>query len=178
MAKLARLMQAGPPQRIDPARFADKKERLFGELDVIELSRLDGLLQSKDGKISFELSFDRDEHRRVSISGGFTCILTMRCQRCLLPLNVNVEHSIDIVLIADEDEAKKLPRRQEGLLFTDKMLSLPALIEEELLLALPLAPLHENESCSANSTGKPGIIEERQHPFEVLKDFKTRNTKD
>ncbi len=174
VAKLARLMQAGPPQFIEPARLADKKERFLGELDVIDLHRLNGLLQGKEGKISFELNFDRDERRRISITGGFSSILSMRCQRCLLPLQVNVEHAIDIVLLADEEDAKTLPRGQESLLFTDKMLSLADLIEEELLLALPLAPAHETGACSGGNKEQDGNTEDRQYPFAVLKDFKTK----
>ena len=171
--KLPRLMQAGPPQLIDPARFADKNERIVGDLKVVDLRGLADLVEAKDEKITFELNFDRDQNRRITIAGGFSSELTMRCQRCLLPLKVKVEHVINIALIADEDEAKTLPRCQEGFVITDKTLSLNSLIEEELLLALPLAPLHETSSCSEIGAGIAEVVEERQYPFEMLKDFKT-----
>ena len=94
MAKLPRLMQAGLPQSIDPAHFADTGESISGELSVKDMVRVRDLLNDRDARIFFRLEFTRDAQQRVSIGGDFTSRVEMLCQRCLQPVQVDLEHRL------------------------------------------------------------------------------------
>lgn len=178
VAKLPRLMQAGLPQFIDPARFADNKEDISGTLPIDSMQRLHELLSRKTGLVQFELHFDRDERRRVRLSGQYSASLHMQCQRCLQPLAVNIAGTINVALLADDEEAAMLPREVEPLILTGRELSLPIFFEEELLLGLPLAPNHDSNTCRARVSDNGKDDEKRQRPFAALKDFKPTKSKD
>ena len=178
MAKLPRLMQAGLPQSIDPAHFADTGESISGDLSIKGMERIEELLSDKEARVSFRLEFERDARQRINIRGDFCSTLGMLCQRCLQPVQVDVEHKIATVLITDEAEAATLPKNREGFLLRGKRLALSALIEEELLLALPLAPTHESASCHFVATDKAGHENDTQQPFRVLADMKSKLAKD
>jgi uncharacterized protein len=104
----------------------------------------------------------------------------MECQRCLRAVNVDIEQRVNVCLAADENESTKLPGDVEPILMTSKVLSLISFIEDELLLALPLAPNHDTIDChpKISQISQVSDDKDRQHPFSVLKDFKLKNSKD
>ncbi len=178
MAKLPRLMEQGPPQFVDPKRLAENRDEISGTLDIAEMQRLKGLLSKNTGSVSFELQFDRDGHGRVHVSGHYKTDLCMQCQRCLLPVEVKIDKDVNVTLVADEEEAGKVSRDIEPLVLTDKKLSLLMFFEDELLLAIPLAPNHDTEDCRVEQTNETENRGETQRPFAVLKDLKLKSSKD
>ena len=97
---------------------------------------------------------------------------SMTCQRCLQAFQyaLNVERLF--IFVGDEAAADAYPMEDD--LF-DPLVSSPhfdvlALIEDEILLSLPLVPKHPEASCSTSPL--LGIIEEPENPFKVLKNIK------
>lgn len=171
IAKLARLMSPDLPQHIEPARLADHQESLTGSLGLENMHRLQALVENPDARITFHLTFDRDDSGAVVISGDFSTDLVMRCQRCLEPLAVHLDKTIRIGWINSEAEAEVLPAELEPLLAEDDRIALAQLIEDEVLLGLPMAPLHEPGACAAADLLQE-LTPERENPFAVLKDLK------
>ena len=172
MAKLPRLMQQGPPQLVDPRRLAENRDDISGVLAIAELPRLAELLRDNSGSVQFELYFEKNEQDRVRIFGKFAAELIMECQRCLQAVEVNIAREISVVLISNENEAKSLSNDVEPSLMTGKNLSLPLFFEDELLLAIPLAPSHDSRDCHVAEQQQSGIKNDTHRPFEVLKDLK------
>ena len=172
--KLARLMQHGPPQFIDPLRLAESKEELSGSLSIEGMHRLEHLLSENTASVEFKLRFERDASGRICILGNYSTSLSMQCQRCLQNITVEIEKTIKIGLVKDESEAAMLPRELEPLLLETKVLSLPLLFEDELLLALPLAPNHDNDECHRQESSADESLSEKPNPFAVLKDLKIK----
>ncbi len=170
-------MQSGPSQFIDPGCLADTQDDISGTISIEGMRRLQELLSSNIGLIQYKLLFDKDEQGRIRLSGGYRVTLGMECQRCLQQVDVDIDRSVDVVLLADENEAKTLPGEIEPLIVSAGKLSLQAFFEEELLLALPLAPKHDTKKCHLQ-TQKCTSADDRQHPFRVLKDLKLKNSKD
>ena len=106
----------------------------------------------------------------------------MTCQRCLQPLAVPLAVDRTFRFARDEDEAARLDEEedQEDVLAMTRALDLPALVEDELILALPIVPRHE--TCpqplpwrAETSTPPPGIEATSAapaHPFAVLAKLK------
>lgn len=99
--------------------------------------------------------------------------LPLTCQRCLEAVTVTVEVDRPFHFVADEATAADLDdESEEDVLVLDRAFDLPALIEDELLMALPLVPRHEQ--CP--SEPKLAVVdpdfeaesEAKAHPFAAL----------
>lgn len=173
IAKLARLMSPDLPQYIEPARLADASEVLSGTLDTDDMPRLRAALNEPVAEIRFRLQFDRDERGFITISGEFSTDLVLRCQRCLEALAMSLEKTIGIGWAADRDALQRVPDDLEPLPADEPRIALARLLEEEVLLGLPMAPVHARQACPAS-----GLLEElksdKESPFSVLKDLKLK----
>ena len=181
-------MSAGLPSRFDPQRLAAQDGgaggSLKGELDTSGMLRLTDLMAVKDAvPVSFELKVFRDEARRLIIEGSVSAELACECQRCVEPAVLPVKAEFSLALIKDEDAARNLPAELDPLLVErDHDIDLAALLEDELILALPQIPVHENVAdCGERIQHGREADEEfdggaqRQNPFAVLEKLKNRN---
>jgi uncharacterized protein len=103
--------------------------------------------------------------------------LLMQCQRCLTPVLETVEAERSFRFVADEATAAALDdEAEEDILVISRDFDALALIEDELILSLPLVPLHEVCPQSVPmSAVDPEFLEaaERPNPFGVLAGLKT-----
>ena len=170
VAKLARLMP-GLPQFVEPLRLAETRETLSGEVPPGEMKRLAGILLEQGTPVRFSLEFLHDERGDPCIRGEFSTALTMRCQRCLEPVTLEVAGPIDVVLVTEEKDAERLPAGVEPVLLHDRKLQLAGFLEDEVLLALPFSPAHPAGECAAIEPGAKaaGSV---SNPFSALADLK------
>jgi uncharacterized protein len=152
--------------------------RTFQEaLPIASMTRLRELLAGDEGKADVELEFGRDEFGTAYLDVRVQAPLTLICQRSLEPFVLPVTVDSRLGLIRDESEESGLPPGSEPLLVADDgHLRLADVIEDELLLALPLIPVNPDSTLPDDVTG-PGpeeISEERRtdNPFAVLRELK------
>ncbi len=177
------------PISIDPVRFSKAKRVCHGRVKLSELPRLlESLAPGAEEKIvEAEMGFSVDEESRVVIEIKVKTVLLLVCQRCLghFELPVIIQHLL--APVQGFDEAEKLPTHLDPCWLKEGVVSPLELVEEELLLAIPLVPMHDEKECenagilehlafetqrsfSAESAGK----EPRNlaNPFSVLSDLK------
>ena len=160
-----------PPELhlINPVQLAEKQERLTGTIPLSALQRIREVLHDDKGSIKFELHFGKDEQGVIFIQGKFSVSLKIKCQRCLQPMELPLQGQICLGII-NRNVARNLSDRYEPLTLNDNEISLETLLEEEILLALPIAPVHERERCKGSR-----IVEEyrpeHDSPFAVLKNL-------
>jgi uncharacterized metal-binding protein YceD (DUF177 family) len=88
----------------------------------------------------------------------------------------SLERVSRVALIASEDEAGRVPLEREPVLAAGGQISIGELLTEELLLLLPIVPLHEERECAS----KPAAAErargsdETHRPFAYLADMMKR----
>ena len=94
----------------------------------------------------------------------------LQCQRCLLPLDDAVHVDRHFRFVADEDTAAALDDETEDeVLALPRTLNLRDLVEDEMLLALPLVPRHEVcPEAIPMQFGDVEIVEENANPFASL----------
>jgi len=96
--------------------------------------------------------------------------VVLQCQRCLLPLDEAVHVDRHFRFVADEETAAALDDEiEDEVLALPKTLNLRDLVEDEMLLALPLVPRHD--VCPEKVTlqfGDVEEVEEKAHPFASL----------
>jgi uncharacterized protein len=152
---------------IDSVDFARKGEEIRGEIAVSELSRLSNLLAKSDGTLTYIVRGNQDADRNmleVSLRGG----CTLRCQRCLGEMDYPVNQTTRLWLLPadrlDEDEEDD----EIDTIEADPRLDVQALIEDELLLDMPFAPMHPEGECA------PAIsdLQQKVSPFAVLAGLK------
>ena len=164
-------MPPRPPQFIEPARLADEAQTISGRLGIDGMQRLQALVSEPEAEVEFSLGFTRDERGFIVISGEFATKLILRCQRCLEPLPVSLQKAIRIGWVTGVDDVSRLPADLEPMLAPGPRIALTDLIEEEILLGLPLAPVHAEQECPATNLMQT-FKEKKDSPFAALKDMK------
>lgn len=152
---------------IDSLDFAHHGEELRGEVPVAELPRLKDMLAVPEGKISYELRglYDKDGKPQLELSLEGLCIL--RCQRCLEGLNFPIKLISRLRLVSDSDESD-IDDDEMDSIPADKHLDVLSLLEEEMLLSLPIAPKHATGECQFAAEG----LARPENPFAVLAGLK------
>ena len=166
---------------IDALVFAASGDRLTGRMPVSRLERLADLLVENTGwldcevrGIVFEGAHAGEPGLWLRVSGS----LTMRCQRCLAEVTVDCAIDRQLLLIAATAAEADWP---EDELEADEYDAIPAardmsvlsLVEDEVLLALPIVPRHAD--CMLPNTVGASDTAEREgqaSPFAVLADLK------
>ena len=153
--------------------------RLFeGALPVAAMSRLCELLASSDGKVQFALDFGHDEMGTDYVDVRAEAALTLICQRTLEPFVLPVAVHTRLGLIRQERDEAGLPPDCEPLLVPEDGRLNPAdVMEDELLLALPLVPVNPDSSLPDEVTGHepeefPADERRSDNPFAVLRELK------
>lgn len=146
-----------------------------GWVALRRMERLAGSLCDAQGRVDVELHFGRDAQRIPFVQGRVQARLTMICQRCLEPMEVRIERDLLLALVRSEAETGRLPGKYEPLLVTPEPMAVAGIVEDELLLALPIVPLHAaGEPCRVRTPYRAdddGVAQAR-HPFAVLERLK------
>lgn len=166
------------PESLDAWRMVSARRSFEGTLPIATMSRLCEALAGSDGVVKFELDFGRDNLGISYVDVRAQADLLLTCQRTLEPfvLPVSVETRLGLIK-AERDEAG-LPEDCEPLLMAEDGRMHPAdVIEDELLLALPLVPVNPESSLADEVTGPESDDEvdddgRAENPFAVLRDLK------
>lgn len=161
------------PNLIDPEVFAAEQQKLQGSF---LLEELDGRVSAheypanKQSRIEFTLQGGRDRWQRLFLDLRIQADMPLLCQRCITPMPFDLDESSRIVLFTDEeslDEAMLADEELEGMLLTPE-LDVRELVEDQILMALPAAPRHEE--CGNVSLEK--VNQDKPNPFAVLAGLK------
>lgn len=147
-----------------------------GTLPIAAMSRLSEVLASTDGELQFELDFGRDELGISYVDVRVRASLPLICQRTLEPFVLPVAVDTRLGLIRQERDEAGLPPDCEPLLVAEDGRLNPAdVMEDELLLALPLVPVNPDASLPDEVTGQdpdPAGEGRSENPFAVLRELK------
>ncbi len=165
---------------IDPFRFATEARTLSGKVEVAELSRLKGSLADLDGVLSWRFEgwlansvlSGKDEPRLMLAIDGR---LNLRCQRCLSGFDwpLAVATVLQPVRAGQQIPDEELEDDEIDAIEVEEGLDVMALLEEEILLALPLAPRHEKCDSPRASNGAG-----EESPFAALASLRGSNRAD
>lgn len=155
------------PERIDIARLADSEATLEGSVPVERFARLADQLASREGAVEATLRFGREDGREV-IRGRIAGCLTLVCQRCLGGVEVPVAAQLDLVRVASDAAAAEVEGAHDPFVAPTREVALAELVEDELILALPLVPVHEGDARCAPRTAAVGEDPRRDNPFAAL----------
>lgn len=157
---------------INSIEFSRKALEIRDTIAASRFQRLSDILVSSENMLDYHLIGSSSREGEPLLQLYVRGCLQLRCQRCLEPLDTKLDIASDFFIVSDESA---IPSSEEegddkDYLVADAQLQVLSLIEDELLLALPLAPMHETEHCSAGNRLnelKPA------NPFAILEALKT-----
>ena len=171
------------PEHLDVANFAAQGGELSGYWPLRSLERLYGVTDKQAGvnaedEVSWHLCGEvrraRASDKEIWLTVKAEAKVRLQCQRCLQPMLVTLRSNSDIRFVAGEEQAAALDEESdEDVLALSRSLDAKSLIEDELLLALPLVPKHD--SCPEPLIAPTNEVEESQqpHPFAALAKLKS-----
>jgi uncharacterized protein len=161
--------------RIDCVRLADGAVSLQRAYSLGTLPRLRDLLADDSGMLRAEFAFAKAESGRAGVKVTVTAEPRLVCQRCLQGFDLPVTAKSEIEF-AEEEEASPTPDSERDLYVAEHgQVSLRDLAEEELLLALPFAPVCSAPQLCGNApllaTEPTVATEETVRPFSALQEL-------
>jgi uncharacterized protein len=130
---------------IDGLEFARTGSKLQGAWPVSGFARLRDGLQEDSGTLEYELLGIPQERGRPALRLKVSGALQLVCQRCLGALEYPLHIDVALHLAATQAEMDAEPLEAEGpeQIVAGREMPVRELVEDEILLALPLAPRHE-----------------------------------
>jgi uncharacterized protein len=167
------------PLRLDVAAFAEAGGRLEGDWPLTSLERLaeSAAAEAPPGDADRVCWSARGEARAVRggpaqiwLHLGASTQLALQCQRCLQPVAVALAVERSFQFVPGEDAAATLDAESEDdVLALTRSLDLRELVEDELLLNLPLVPRHADCVAPHVPAGAHDVEPEpAPHPFAAL----------
>lgn len=166
------------PREIDPWKLADKGAKITGSIPLAGMRRLNEIQAPQKNEVNFILEFCIDPQGVVYLQGHIDAKAILQCQRCLELYEQHISAEFLLSPVTNDKEAAKLPAPYEALLVENNMVELAVVIEDEILLNLPIIAKHVPEDCSVAevySNGPEGceFVEEKANPFKILANLKT-----
>jgi len=173
------MTEAQIPAYVDVRKVFDQEAEFSGPVGLERLPRFSDCLASTKCQVWANLRFCTDTGRRV-ILGNISTNAEVSCQRCLEPVSIELADEIKLAVLDSEEQLETLEEHWEPWIIEDPRIQLASLVEEQLMLCLPLVSYHPYPNCvdalgyqkpeSAVDTGDQEAGAE--NPFAVLKALK------
>jgi uncharacterized protein len=147
------------PGTIDVKKFFSRRSQLTSVLPRQSLKRLGQYLHETDAEngdeIEVKLDFIQDDEGRFILGGAIQGNILLSCQRCLQAAEYKLDSDFSIQIV---DELKAAGDRElaedelDVAVSVDGKLDLLALIEDEVILSLPLVIYHDDKDCNQKLT--------------------------
>lgn len=165
------------PKWIEPRKMAEKGIEVAGSLQIAELTRLTACLASADGVANVKIMFALDVQGTPFMKGQLHTEVWLLCQRCMEPYQQVIDIEFILSPVTNDKEAAMLPNPYEPLLVENTVVELAAIVEDEILLSLPMIAMHRPENCiimlsESNHDSERASTSERVNPFAVLASLK------
>ncbi len=161
------------PQHINMLRLSEHAANFHGSLLIKDMQRLAPSLYSDEGAVIVDLSLGTDEEGTRFCRVQLKTDVILQCQRCMEPFTYGIMSDFLHGMVSSEREAEALATHYEPVIVQDGMLIVQDMIEDELILKMPIVPMHPDLECKVKlpvvdaSWAKEG--EDGQGPFKVLK---------
>ncbi len=169
------------PENISLSKWEDSGFEWQGEVNPVSFERLAALLTSEHEQTNLSLKtnlYRRNDvlHLAFEVDGE----VWLTCQRCLQPVATELTDDFDIALLEEDSKSNSVNEEQDYLILEEvvdnqtpeRLLPLKKLIEDELILMMPLAPKHDDCEMSIEQFGELPEEEESENPFAALSALK------
>ena len=159
------------PARVNHRKLATEKRKIEGTLSPKSLERLNDAVMGVNGEVEVSLSFRRGRNRSGLMVGSATARVLLECQNCMNEFEFVLEATYRHNLVQDEEQLAALEEDLDGIVCPSEMVQIAELVEDELLLALPMVPRHEDGQCPSEDDQLDDYQAEDSEAGETYKPF-------
>ena len=134
------------PTRLDPEVMADQNRKCVGFVPAKGMLRLKNTVITMEPMVAASLQFSRGLYGLPRVTGRIKHTLGLRCERCLDEVVIAIDQAIEVFIKPESEPLLDISDNLEFYEYPGKSLQLADLIEEELLLTIPLVPKHQDIS--------------------------------
>lgn len=137
----------GIPLRVKASQAVSRHAAFTGSVPLAKLPRLAATLADPVGELHVELQATRDDEGQDWLHGEIRGRLPLTCQRGLHAFDWELDVALSLALVDSEADEQKLLKDSEAYRVEDDQLPLRDLVEDEVLLALPMTPRCNDPDC-------------------------------
>ncbi len=165
-----------PLKEFNPERCQRERHEYSGEVLITDLPRVLEVAASGKGELFVDMKFALEKGGVVIILLEIKGSVELICQRTLEPFMQEVVNEVELAAVQSEKQMEFLSSHYEPILMNEGWLDSKEIIEEEVLLALPVVAKsilsdcdlnHDQAYCSA-SKSQGDIAPVKENPFAVL----------
>lgn len=161
---------------LDAFEFCRQKQAREETVAVAELSRLVEDCADDSGEVHWQLQGGMHANGYPQWKLGVQAQVQLMCQRCLTPFAFDVDSHTTLILARDDEKADEMEVELEDesldVIVASRAFNILEMIEDEMLLALPQAPRHQQCAESALPSEAGDESDETELPFSGLKGLK------
>lgn len=168
------------PVSVDPVKSAQKQLTYKGLVPAGKMQRLGEALINTPQDIAVSLRFDIDQQRVSFFAGHAEVTVDVICQRCNQPMQIHLSSDFAYAPITKRQTEENLPEAYEPVELNELgEVMLHDIVEDELLLTMPIVTMHSHENCEVDRDAMtfgdlPPEAEEKANPFAVLQGLKRK----
>ncbi len=158
--------------KLDLFEFARQQQTASGDVALANLMRID--TPDRNGGLAWRASGStHGRHGGLRLDLAIDGDVVLTCQRCLQPMTESLRLRPKFLIAGDEEAADRLDQDDEfDVVVGSPTFDLDQLIEDEVILALPIAPRH---AVCPGDAKTPSSGAGRPSPFAALAGLKTSN---
>lgn len=170
-------MQNRLPLTIDPNKAAQKRLDYIGIYLAKNMKRLAESVGNVNSDIACSLSFGIDERGLAFFDIDAKVSVSLVCQRCFELFATEIHVNNRFSPVKSETQAETLPEYYEPAITNEfGEVDMLATVEDEIILALPIAPVHDTQHCEVSEAdfvfGEIPLEDEKPNPFAILASLK------
>ncbi|MCC2657700.1 MAG: hypothetical protein K0Q76_2808 [Panacagrimonas sp.] len=162
------------PAQVSASRAVAREERYAGPVDPAGLDRL---AEFEPRDISAELQVRVDVGRQGWLEGQVSGCLHLECRVCSERFAWSLNAPVRLALAMNEEQEERLMEQGEPVLVREDCLPLHQIVEDEVLLALPMmprCPTCENARPPEGADAAPDPVD-KPSPLAALKNLKLKH---
>jgi uncharacterized protein len=159
---------------LHPERLGAKPIEFAGTFTPAQLDRLEDSLANGEGQLRYRITAGLDKQRRKVVSCIIEGFVFLTCQTTLEAFRHGISISDRLVLVDDESQLPPVEAEsdEEDYLVADEPLDIRDLVEDAVLLALPMVPRKPGLEGAQGGAGEPEAA--KASPFAALAELRKR----
>ena len=169
-------MLTGPiPERVDHRKLANQAGLIEGSLPIQCFHRFGEMLVEGGGEVRLRLEFSKGDFGSTSVNGSAATEVCLICQNCMQQFIRSVTCDLALQIVSDESKLERLAEVGDVIVMPDKVISLAELVEDDLILAMPMISRHEEGQCPVTDYEQEEIVlpdvKEEQNTYRPFADL-------
>lgn len=162
---------------LEARKLAFQNAKIKGQLSSQQLQRLSDAVVGDFSPISCEMTFYREADGHAMIRGHMAGKVNLTCERCLEPVEHVIDTSFEVRPVLTDAQAQQHQKDVDIVMLNEEgTLDALAMLEDELLLSLPIVIYHDDDCRPVMQFGDDVVEEDapRENPFAILASMSRR----